>query len=63
MSIKKPNDAIHLACALFAGCDVLLTWDHKDLLKLQGTVPGIRIEAPQIFGQPRLPERQTDASE
>ena len=22
------NDAIHLACALRAGCDVLLTWDN-----------------------------------
>jgi predicted nucleic acid-binding protein len=42
------NDAIHLACALRAKCDVLLVWDralskvaHKD----------IRVEEPRILGQ------------
>jgi predicted nucleic acid-binding protein len=46
-----PNDAIHLACALRAKCDVLLSWDrplntitHRD----------IRIEEPQIIGQMKL---------
>jgi len=55
-SIKKPVDAIHLACALYAGCDVMLTWDHVDLLKLPGLFPdiGILIEQPQMVGQPRL---------
>jgi predicted nucleic acid-binding protein len=41
-----PSDAVHLACALRAGCDVLLAWDgpltsvvHSD----------IRIEEPRIY--------------
>jgi predicted nucleic acid-binding protein len=39
----RPNDAIHIACAKKAGCDVLLTWDPG----LQGqTVDGLRIEYP-----------------
>src|SRR5262249_1175819 len=42
------NDAIHLACALRAGCDVLLTWDN-DFHSI--THPQIRIEQPQIIGQ------------
>lgn len=44
----RPNDAIHLACALRAGCDFLLTWDdgllncnHSDIV----------IAAPEIKGQ------------
>jgi len=53
-NIRKPNDAIHLACALYAGCDVLLTWDHEDLLKLSPASIGIRIEEPRMLGQPRL---------
>ena len=44
----KPYDAVHLACALRAGCDVLLTWD-SDLLKI--TYDGITISKPQAFGQ------------
>lgn len=44
----KPADAVHLACALRAGCDVLLAWDD-DLLKL--IPPGIQIERPQMLGQ------------
>ena len=44
----NPNDAIHTACALRAGCDVVLTWDKPFLNK---TVPGIRIERPQKLGQ------------
>lgn len=39
----RPNDAIHIACAKKAGCDVLLTWDPG----LEGqTVDGLRIEYP-----------------
>ncbi len=53
-NIRKPADAIHLACALYAGCDVLLTWDHQDLLKLSSANIGIRIEEPRIIGQSRL---------
>ena len=44
----KPGDAVHLACALRAGCDVLLAWDG-DLLKVSH--PDINIERPQMLGQ------------
>jgi predicted nucleic acid-binding protein len=44
----KPYDAVHLACAVRAGCDALLTWD-SDLLKI--TDGGIEISKPQVFGQ------------
>jgi predicted nucleic acid-binding protein len=46
----NPNDAIHTACALRAGCDVILTWDEA-FWKRNGIVPGIRIERPQPLGQ------------
>ena len=45
------NDAIHLACALRAGCDVLLTWDD-DFNAI--THSQIRIEQPQIIGQTKM---------
>jgi hypothetical protein len=48
-----PNDAIHLACALRAGCDVLLGWDNR-FAKV--THPNIRLEEPQIIGQAELPD-------
>jgi predicted nucleic acid-binding protein len=41
-----PNDAIHLACALRASCDVLLAWD-KRFCKVNH--PSIRLEEPQII--------------
>ncbi len=44
----KPYDAVHLACAIRAGCDALLTWD-SDLLKITGA--GIDISKPQAIGQ------------
>jgi predicted nucleic acid-binding protein len=47
-----PNDAIHLACALRAKCDVLLSWD-RPLNSI--THSYIRIEEPQIIGQKLLP--------
>ena len=40
----SPADAIHLACALDAGCDVLLSWDEK-LVAVNH--PDIRCERPQ----------------
>ena len=43
-----PTDAIHVACALSAGCDKFLTWDEK-LAKAK--IPGLSIEAPRIIGQ------------
>lgn len=48
-----PNDAIHLACALRASCDVLLAWDDR-FVKVQH--PSIRLEAPQRLGQGRMLE-------
>jgi predicted nucleic acid-binding protein len=44
----KPYDAVHLACAIRAGCDALLTWD-SDLLKI--TNAGIAISKPHAIGQ------------
>lgn len=46
-----PNDAIHLACALRAKCDVLLAWD-RPLNSI--THADIRIEEPQIIGQMKM---------
>jgi predicted nucleic acid-binding protein len=46
-----PNDALHLACALRAQCDVLLSWD-RPLNSISH--PNIRIEEPQIIGQMRI---------
>lgn len=43
-----PNDAIHLACALKAGCDVLLAWDDR-LTSINHA--DIRIENPRKLGQ------------
>ena len=43
-----PNDAVHLACALRANCDYLLTWDDG---MLKCTHPDIKIEAPEMRGQ------------
>jgi predicted nucleic acid-binding protein len=43
------NDAIHLACALRAKCDVLLVWDRPLVTRVQRS--DIRVENPQIRGQ------------
>jgi predicted nucleic acid-binding protein len=48
----SPNDAVHLASALRAKCEVLLTWDDG-LIEVRH--PDIRIERPRILGQGRLP--------
>jgi predicted nucleic acid-binding protein len=50
----RPNDAIHLACALRAKCDVLLTWDGP-LCDVKH--PEIRIEYPEILVPITLPEQ------
>jgi predicted nucleic acid-binding protein len=39
----RPNDAIHIASAKKAGCDVLLTWDPG---LLSQKIDGLRIECP-----------------
>lgn len=52
----SPADAVHLACALRAECDVLIAWDPV-LESIKH--PGIRIEAPQIIQRkpiPKVPE-------
>ncbi len=46
-------DAVHLASALAAECDVLWTYDD-DLLKCNGKVPGIRIERPLWTGAAQM---------
>lgn len=45
------NDAVHLASAMRAGCDVLLAWDHHltDICRQD-----IRIEEPTMIGQQHL---------
>lgn len=49
-----PNDAIHLVCAMKAGCEVLLAWDAR-FNKVKE--PTIRIEEPQMLPrQARLGE-------
>jgi predicted nucleic acid-binding protein len=50
----SPTDALHLACAIKAGCDVVLTWD-ADFGKV--VCPYIRIERPVIWEPPRRPEQ------
>lgn len=44
----RPADAVHLASALRAECDVLLAWDG-DLIRISH--PNIRIERPEMIGQ------------
>jgi predicted nucleic acid-binding protein len=49
-----PNDAIHLVCAMKAGCEVLLAWDDRFNKVKEAT---IRIEEPQMLPrQARLDE-------
>ncbi len=48
----SPSDAIHLACALKAGCDVLLSWDGP--LNVI-TCTDIRIERPKIWHPAKAP--------
>lgn len=48
-----PADAIHLACALRAKCDLLLAWDDR-LLAVNH--PQIRTETPRKIGQLNLLE-------
>ena len=50
-----PNDAIHLASALRAGCDVLLAWDDRFINVTSQGINDIRIEEPRLIGQGRLP--------
>jgi len=47
----SPFDGIHVACALIAGCDTLLTWD-ENLKTCAESI--IRIEFPSYIGQRML---------
>ncbi len=49
----SPTDALHLACAKKAECDIVLTWD-KDFLSI-GECDGIHIERPQMWNPPVAP--------
>jgi predicted nucleic acid-binding protein len=51
----SPNDAIHLACAKRAGCDVLLSWDDT-LNAIED--PDIITQEPRILEEPRPPASQ-----
>lgn len=52
----RPFDAIHLASALRAKCDVLLTWDGP-LAAINH--PDIRIEFPEVFTPPSFAVQTT----
>jgi predicted nucleic acid-binding protein len=51
----KPADAIHLACALGAECDVLLTWDRPLQLVKHAS---IRIEEPSVISRDLFTESE-----
>lgn len=55
-----PADAIHLACALRAKCDVLLAWDGP-LTSVRHD--GIAICEPRMFGKNLLSDSETATSE
>jgi predicted nucleic acid-binding protein len=56
----RPFDAIHLACALSAECDYLLTWDKK-LRAI--THDKIKIDRPCIYAPTFLTEPETASPE
>ena len=55
----RPNDAIHIAAAIRAKCDVLLVWDDR-FEKIQH--PAIKIEQPKMLGQLKLINASAGAS-
>lgn len=42
----KYKDAIHVATAIHAQCDSLMTYDEDDLVKLDGQISGLKIHLP-----------------
>lgn len=46
-------DAIHLASAIRASCDVLMTWNKNDF-PIGQTVDGVDVREPFLFGQATL---------
>ena len=55
-----PNDAIHLACAMRARCDVLLAWDAP---LIGVSHPDIRIEEPAIYDRTLFTETELATAE
>lgn len=56
----SPADAVHVASALRAGCDCLLSWDEHLIGR---TDLGIAVEAPRMLGQASLPLDDTPSTE
>lgn len=50
----RPADAVHLASAIRAKADELLTWD-KDNFPVGQTIEGVTIKLPYWFGQTTMP--------
>ena len=53
----RPNDALHLASARRASCDVLLAWDSP--LVGVGVANGVRIEEPAIYDRDMFTEDES----
>lgn len=51
-------DAIHLASAIRASCDVLMTWNKNDF-PVGETVEGVEVREPFLFGQANLADELT----
>jgi len=54
----RPPDAVHMASAIIAGADELLTWDEKDF-SINHTIEGVAIKLPYWFGQTKMPMPST----
>jgi len=50
----RPADAVHLASAIQAKADELLTWDSGNF-PIGQTIEGVTIKLPYWFGQTRIP--------
>lgn len=51
--VTPARDAIHLASAIVAAADVLMTWDGKDF-PLGRTIEGVYVSEPYLLGDPDL---------
>lgn len=56
----RGQDAIHLASAVRASCDVLMTWNKKDF-PIGKTVHGVDVCEPFRFGQLTLGDNTSDS--
>lgn len=55
-------DAIHLASAVRAGCDVLMTWNKNDF-PVGEQVDGVDVREPFLFGQSSIDELSDPSDE